>query len=297
MNIIKRKVKNHTYYYLHHTYRENNKVKTKELYLGKTIPTNIEKIKQEFKMGQQKELQKKLETIKQHFKKEWNRTPKEAKEQQLKEIAIAFTYNTNAIEGSTITLHETREIIENNIAPNKSLYDIKETESHMEVFLNILKKQQPITNKLILYWHNQLFEQTKPKIAGVYRDYLVRVGSYIAPDWQDVKNMMNALLKQITNKKENPVIHTAKVHYQFEKIHPFGDGNGRLGRLLMNYMLWHAGYPMLIIEYKKRSSYYKALSGDEEKFVKYFVRRYVKVHGKRCPQRHFIKAKDLYNKH
>jgi Fic family protein len=64
----------------------------------------------------------------------------------------------------------------------------------------------------------------------------------------------------------------------FEKIHPFGDGNGRVGRLLMNVILWDAGYPILIIEYRKRASYYRALEKSEEKFIQYFMRRYLAAH-------------------
>lgn len=250
---------------------------TKEKYLGKKLPKNIEKIKLELK----KELYKKLELIKKNFQQEWKRIPKDAKEKQKEEISIVFTYNTNAIEGSTITLEETREIISDKIAPNKPLRDIQETEAHSKVFLNMLDNKEKITNKLILQWHKEIFEKTKPEIAGRYRDYLVRVGSYIAPDWQDVKNLIEQLIDLINKNHLNPVELAARAHYRFESIHPFGDGNGRIGRLIMNSILWHSGYPMLIIEYKKRKSYYKAFSKGEENFVNYFIKRYISVHKRR----------------
>ena len=132
-------------------------------------------------------------------------------------------------------------------------------------------------------WHKEIFGETKKDIAGKFRDYLVMVGEYRAPDWQDVKRLMNDLVKFVNRsiKNTNPVELAAKCHYKFEKIHPFGDGNGRIGRLLMNHILWHLGYPILIIEYKKRKSYYKALGKDEKGFLNYFFRRYLAVHKKR----------------
>ena len=130
--------------------------------------------------------------------------------------------------------------------------------------------------------YKNIFNDTKPDIAGKFRNYLVRVGQHIAPDWQDVEALIKDFFKFIQeNKKMNPVELSAKVHYKFEKIHPFGDGNGRIGRLLMNHILWSNGYPMLIIEYQKRKSYYKSLQKDEDNFVSYFIRRYLAVHKKR----------------
>jgi len=282
MRIITRKKGNKKYFYLQHSLRKEKKVITKEKYLGTEVPDNINDIISAFKKEIQDDVNKKLETIKEHFQSEWRKIPESAKERELEEISIAFTYNTNAIEGSTITLEETREIIHDKISPNKPLRDVKETEAHHKVFLQMLKKNEKITKEVLLNWHKNVFGETKPDIAGKFRDYLVRVGPHLAPDWQDVENLMKDFIGFINkNKKMNPVELAGRAHYQFEKIHPFGDGNGRVGRLLMNFILWHNGYPMLIIEYKKRKSYYKALQKDEEHFVSYFIRRYLTVHSKR----------------
>jgi Fic family protein len=282
MRIIARKKGNKKYFYLQHSFRGDGKVITKEKYLGSKVPSDIKEVMLAFRKEMQTAIYKKLEEISENFQAEWKRIPESAKEKELEEISIAFTYNTNAIEGSTITLEEAREIIHDKISPNKPLKDVRETEAHSKVFLQMLKKKEKITKGLLLQWHQDVFGETKPDIAGKFRDYLVRVGPYLAPDWQDVENLMKSLIIFIDkNKKMNPAELAGRAHYKFERIHPFGDGNGRIGRLLMNYILWINKYPMLIIEYKKRKSYYRALQGDEEHFVSYFIRRYLAVHRKR----------------
>ncbi|MBT4376046.1 Fic family protein [archaeon] len=280
MRVIAKKKGNKEYHYLQHSFRKGKKVITKEKYLGLKIPKNIDEIKGEFSKELKKDLYLKLEKIKDDFQKEWKRLPKSVKEKEKEEISIDFTYNSNAIEGSTITLHEVREIIQDKISPNKPIRDVKETEMHNKVFLKMLDRKEKITNKMLLDWHKNIFGETKPDIAGKYRDYLVRVGSYIAPHWNEIRKTMNQIVDFSNKSKLNPVELAARVHYKFESIHPFGDGNGRIGRLLMNYILWHAGYPMLIIEYKKRSSYYSAFPKGQEAFVDYFLRRYLAVHKK-----------------
>jgi len=281
MRVIQKKKGSKKYFYLQHSTRKGKRVITREAYLGKEIPKNIEEIKEKLLKEAKKELYKKLELIRENFQKEWKRTPETARQKEKEEIAVAFTYNTNAIEGSTITLEEVREITQDKISPNKPLMDIKEAEAHYEVFLKILELKEKISNKLLLDWHKKIFGNTKQDIAGKFRDYLVRVGSYLAPDWQDVQKLMNSLVKFANSSKQNPAELAARAHYRFERIHPFGDGNGRIGRLLMNYLLWKAEYPMLILEYKKRRSYYKALQRGEEVFVNYFLRRYLSVHKRR----------------
>ena len=282
MNIRRRVKGNKKYLYLEHSIRKGNKVVKKEKYLGTKIPKDIGRIKEEFLRELKAELYKKLEKIKKHFQEEWKRLPKTVKDKQKEEISIAFTYNSNAIEGSTITLEEVREIVHDKIAPNKPLRDIKETEAHNKIFLQMLDKKEKITNELMLRWHEEAFHETKQDIAGKLREYLVRVGPHVAPDWKEVKPLMKKLVEFIhkERKRMNPVELAGRAHYRFEIIHPFGDGNGRIGRLLMNFILWHAGYPMVIIEYKKRSSYYKAFTKKEEGFLDYFLRSYLAVHKK-----------------
>ena len=271
------------YFYLRHSFRKNGKTITKERYLGVEVPKNINDIIFNFRNQLNEDLNKKLEKIRENFQEEWKKYPESVKVKEKEEIAIAFTYNTNAIEGSTITLEEAREIIHDKISPNKPLRDVKETEAHSNVFLQMLDKKEKITNSILLEWHKKIFGQTKADIAGKFRNYLVKIGPHIAPDWQEVKELMNDMIDFINKNKDkiNSVELSARAHYKFEKIHPFGDGNGRIGRLLMNQILWHEGYPILIIEYKKRQSYYKALNKDEDDFVKYFIRRYLSVNKRR----------------
>jgi len=280
VRILKRKKGGKEYFYLQHSFRKDGKVTTKELYLGKQVPENIGEIKAKLAFEAKEALSQKLEAIRNRFEEEWAKYPESARERELLEIAIAFTYNTNAIEGSTITLEEARQILEDKVAPNKPLKDIRETESHAKVFLGMLKTDEKISEALLLKWHKDIFEETKPDIAGRFRNYPVRVGPYVMPDWHDLQKLMKKITGFVNESKLNPVETAGRAHYMFEKTHPFGDGNGRIGRLLMNHILWKNGYPMLIIEYRKRKSYYKALQRSEEGFVSYFIRRYTAVHKK-----------------
>jgi Fic family protein len=280
MRIIRRKKEKKEYFYLQHSFRANDKVITKERYLGIKIPENVDEIKAQLRKEARKSLYASLDRIQRNFMKNWQKMPRTIREKEKNEIAIAFTYNTNAIEGSTITLAEAREILIDKVSPNKSLKDIRETESHYKVFLGMLNTRRKISNRLLLKWHKDIFNETKPEIAGVFRNYLVRVGSYVAPHPKEINKLMyrlNFFMKR-NRRKMNPVEMAARSHYRFEKIHPFGDGNGRIGRLLMNHILWSNACPMIIIEYKKRRMYYNALAAEEEKFVTYFLKNYLKIH-------------------
>lgn len=282
MRIIERKIGKNGYFYLQHSFRVEGEITTKERYLGKKVPRDIKRIKESFlEQCYKSHFFSSLEKIKKNFQKEWKKYPSPIKEKIKEQIAITFTYNTNAVEGSTITLDETRELIEHGIAPPKPLKEIKETEAHAKIFLEMLEKKEKLDAKLILKWHKGLFKETKPDIAGEFRNYPVRVGNYLAPEWWKVESLIRDLISFYNkNKKGNAVELAARTHYKFESIHPFGDGNGRIGRLIMNYILWHSDYPMLVIEYNRRGEYYKALAKDENGFLNYFIKRYLKAHNR-----------------
>ena len=277
MQIVQKK----GYYYLIHTFRKSGKPTYREIYLGTTVPNDIELIKEVFlRKILNEEAFVKLEKIRKHFKEQWKRYPETVKKKILLDFSIDFTYNTNAIEGSKITKEETQEILEKRIAPNKPLPDILETIAHSKVFFSALNEKKALSGNLILKWHNELFKETKPDIAGKIRDYLVRVGDYRAPDWQDVPKLFKEFFAW--HGKNKKVMHTlefaARAHYKFEKIHPFGDGNGRVGRLIIAHILKNGGYPVLIIEYKRKKSYYHALGKTENDFVNYLIKRYLSRH-------------------
>jgi len=274
-------IKYKDYYYLSHSFRSNDKVVHRQKYLGKELPSNLEDIKESFlKECMQESIFKKLKLIQKNFSKEWKKYPESVKKEILIDLSISFTYNTNAIEGSTITLHETEDIIKRKISPNKPLRDVQETINHSKVFFEVLNSKKDISEKDILRWHHEIFSDTKPDISGKFRDYLVRVGNYRAPDWQDIGKLMQEFFEWYNKNKNimHPAELAARAHYKFEKIHPLGDGNGRIGRLIIVHILRNINYPLLIIEYKKRKSYYHALTKTEIDFMNWFFRSYVSAH-------------------
>lgn len=282
MRVIKRRKGSAGYYYLQHSYRREGKVITKERYLGKEIPNNIEEIKKKLLHDTQENfMSEKLEKIRSDFQKEWEEFPESAKQREMQELAIIFTYNTNAIEGSKVTLEETRAILEDQVAPNKPLRDIRETEAHAKIFLEMLKKEEPISQSLLLRWHKEMFKETKADIAGRFRTWQVSVGPYFPPHWSKIEKSMAQLMVFLNKSPINPVEIAIRAHYIFVKIHPFGDGNGRIGRLLMNYILWKNGYPLFVTENTKKKAYYESLEKSEEGFRNYLMGRYIATHRKR----------------
>ena len=287
VSIKKKIIKKNAYYYLEHSFRKNGQVHKKEKYLGAKIPKNIEKLKNDLLLEVYEELWfKKFDIIQEKFIKEKKKIPKYIEKKNLEYFATKFTYATNRIEGSTLTYKETALLLEKGITPaNRPIEDIKEAEQHREVFYDMINYDKKITLSTLLHWHKKLFQYTKKDKAGKIRDYDVWISGsrHIPPKPIELDLLLREFFDWYNQnkKKIHPVQLAALAHFKFASIHPFGDGNGRITRLLMNYVLNNNGYPMLIIDYTQRNSYYTALErsnikNDESIFTLWFFRRYLK---------------------
>lgn len=178
------------------------------------------------------------------------------------EFVVEYTYNSNAIEGNTLTLRETDLVLRGLTIDKKPLKDHMEAVGHKEAFefiSDLVKENVPISESIIKQIH-YLVLADKKKDRGVYRRVPVRIMGakhepvqpyLIAPN-------MEQLLQRYTESKEHIVTKLARFHIEFEGIHPFIDGNGRTGRLLVNLELMKAGYPPMDIKFTDRMAYYNA---------------------------------------
>lgn len=173
-------------------------------------------------------------------------------------------YNSNAIENSTLSISETEKILlDMEVSRNVSVREIFEAKNLATVFGYIKKKvkNNNINKELILLLHKMLISNINEDIAGRFRkqNEYVRVGTHIAPAPEHIENMMDSLLLDYSDYTgEYFIDKVAKFHLEFETIHPFCDGNGRIGRVLINYQLIRSGFPPIIIRDKEKSFYYKS---------------------------------------
>ncbi len=275
------------YYYLEHSFRLDGKVLKKELYLGRQIPKNINMIKRNFlKEVYNQKWYSLFDKIRINYKKDIAPATKSEIEKELEVFMIKFTYDTQKIEGSTLTLRETANLLQHSITPsNKPSRDVKEAESHSRIFYEMVGYKKDLSLQVILKWHYELLKDTRQDIAGKIRTRQVWIGGskFIPPAPVEVTVLMEELFKFYNRQKDklNPVELAAIMHLKFVTIHPFVDGNGRISRILMNFILKKNGFPMLNIPYKNRAGYYNALERTQVKkidsvFVLWFFRRYLK---------------------
>ncbi|MBU0456527.1 MAG: Fic family protein [Nanoarchaeota archaeon] len=282
-------------YYLIHTYRENGKVKRVSRYLGTNLNEDkLEKLREvaehhileEIKERSILEFELTKEEIAEFKKYDRDIEVKHLQTLNWKRFTEDFTYNTNAIEGSTVALSEVKELLSGKEEPQDA--DDIETLNVAKTVEYIKKSKEKITVELIINLHLICFKGTK-KFAGKLRDVEVVIkdsqGNIVhqgAPI-NKVKGLLEELCKWYDKhkKKYPPLLLAAVMHNQFEKIHPFQDGNGRVGRLLLNYVLIHNKYPPINIKLRDRMRYYKCLQeydkkNDIKSTLKFLISQYKK---------------------
>ena len=190
-------------------------------------------------------------------------TPGEVKRLQ-EEFMVEFTYNSNAIEGNTLTLKETAMVLEGMTIDQKPLKDHLEAVGHRDAFLyiqDIAKQDVPLSEFVIKNIHS-LVLMNQPEDKGIYRKIPVRImGAYTEPVQPYlIEPKMTELLAANEERKitMSVIERIARFHLEFEGIHPFIDGNGRTGRLIMNLDLIRNGYPAINVKFADRKKYYDA---------------------------------------
>jgi len=276
-------------YYLAHSFRFNGRVRKVRKYLGADLSREkIESLKrhnEKYLLGQVELYQKirdPLHTVLSSEEKEainaliakydvhvWHLT-----EDDWLHFTELFTYNTNAIEGSTVTISDVKRIIEANKWPaDKSKEEIAETYGVADAVKHIRKTKKHISLNLIKKLHKIIFKNSKiyagsfrrRGIAVVVADRYGNVVHRGAPQ-KEIISLLKELIDWYNKNKSryHPVVLAAVVHNQFENIHPFQDGNGRIGRLLMDNILLKHDIPPVNIELKNRREYYFALQTYEK---------------------------------
>ena len=294
MYVEKKKIGNEWYNYLKLSVRYGDKIRTKTVaYLGKGNLTKEELKKAlvryrskadnlkretitELKMELGKKLEvflskerlNKVEKISENFNKKLKFLDEKTKEDMFNDFLTVYAYNTNAIEGNTFTLRDTDLLLNKGITPSgKSLREINDHLNAKEAFNLILRKKISINYRNIIKIHSILMKNIDKRVGG-YRKDNVRVfgATFETSQAEYVKIDMEILLRWYKKSRArlHPLILAAVFHHQFEKIHPFYDGNGRAGRLISNAILFQNGIPMLIVPDAQRKRYYDSLAAADK---------------------------------
>jgi len=289
VTVRKRQVGTRQYFYLQHTVRTSRGIETRERYLGARLPANLDEVKRDFLTEIYRERwYPLLETIRKNYTKELRTMPRSAVEKNARSFAVKFTYDTSRIEGSRLTYRETADLLERGLSPRaRPVEDVKEAEAHDQVLREVLGYKRDLSLQVILYWHRELFVETKPDIAGKIRTHQVAISGsrFMPPSPVEVPILFREFFRWYDRNKSSlhPVELAAAVHLKLVTVHPFADGNGRMSRLLMNFVLEKHGFPLLNIPYGDRRSYYNALERSQVKkvdsiFIQWFLKRYLKEH-------------------
>jgi len=287
--IARKKVGKEVYYYLAHNLRaDGGKWKSFREYAGKEIPDEekFQKLKESFikrhKIPVRKkyayanpERLEKLDFVIGEFQKRVKDYPRIAIEKRERDFTIRFTYNTNAIEGNSVSLLETAAMLEKKVMPaGKSLREIHEI-FNTERTLNFIRKcRGNVSRRLILNLHKMMMANIDDVNGGRIRNYPVAIegANWMPPSEKEVEGKFTEFLKWYAKyeRRLHPVELAAITHLKFIEVHPFGDGNGRVARLLTNLVLMRNGYPPINIKVRDTIPYVKELqyAQNTQKFVK-----------------------------
>lgn len=205
--------------------------------------------------------------------------PKETLKSLRESINLEWTYNSNGIEGNTLTLRETQVVLEGITVGGKSIKEHLEAINHEKAILfldDLVKDNEPISEWNIKNIHQLILKDIDNENAGRYRkeNVTIKGATHIPPDYLKVPELMEKLILTYNTWSEyHPIIQSALLHGELVKIHPFVDGNGRTSRLLMNLVLMNNGYNPVIIKKESRLKYYEALdkahtTGNYTDFIK-----------------------------
>ncbi len=181
-------------------------------------------------------------------------------------LIVEWTYNSNAIEGNTLTLSETKVVLEGLTIGGKSFVEHLETINHREAILfieDLVSNNEPLSEWNIKNIHSLILKEIDNINAGKYREENVVISGakHFPPKHYEIKDLMQKLIAEYQHewKVFHPVIRATLLHGEFVKIHPFIDGNGRTSRLLLNFELMKNGYTPIIIKKEDRAKYYDVL--------------------------------------
>lgn len=191
---------------------------------------------------------------------------------KMQNFRIIFAYNSNRIENPETTYHDTREIFENGKVVNftgdiRTIFEIQNQKECFDFLVNKILNKEPITKELILQTHEKLmkgcYDETrylKGERPGSFKKHEYVIGDDVGELPENVESEIDFLCNELKeNEGKDPLKIATYLHLNFEQIHPFADGNGRLGRTLLNYYLMIHDYPPTIIYNEDKDVYYMAL--------------------------------------
>lgn len=181
-------------------------------------------------------------------------------------LRVELTYASNAIEGNTLSLRETQLVVEEGLAPgqNKTLREVYEARNHFAAIKEVERwviERRPVTGRAMLDLHQIVMRDIDPEWGGRLRNgpVFIKGSRHTPPNAALVSEKLDELVAWAGQCHLHPVLLAAETHFRFESLHPFFDGNGRTGRLLLNWQLLQGGFPITVIQVEDRARYLAAL--------------------------------------